>query len=500
MHFKHHGVPDPESLVVRPPKYPYTIRGLLDFPRRLRCPPPPFNDARLPSYAVTPNFRVNLEDLIDGKHLPPLTVRDFEDYLLFVERSAQNLYAHSAPLIHGSRLNLFPSYFILWLKQYSERYSEWIAEDLGLSKDHLTVPTSPSSLAHNASAYLSPSRNLAYFFACAKETFFSQTSPLRLDVSNEVLMPFMRPPPPPDVTLSWADIHPPPQLLGPVKHEVERTLQHSLDSFVRISFTNTGNARRYFGMTAGPLVVALGLIPLWLSLFCGKSREYRLIGIPLFLLGFLMFLATKNGICLIIYSFGYARQLYAWELPRSKHGDPPPLRLTMSAPAPAFGQPSPIISITSPPSAHLRPESPAADVTITTSRTSASPRNSTSSITSDGSDHGIVISEAFPCEFSVSLPAPPLKASSRRDSLPPSPVGSSGPPPLARTFSGIPVEAFTVAKPFSPRDIQMMTPVTQVYSPLIMRAQWEIVARGMLVSLCLSIVLTCVIVSLPTKG
>lgn len=43
------------------------------------------------SFKVVPIFRVALEDILDGKHLPPLSLKDFEEYLLFDERSAENL-------------------------------------------------------------------------------------------------------------------------------------------------------------------------------------------------------------------------------------------------------------------------------------------------------------------------------------------------------------------------------------------------------------------------
>lgn len=314
MHFSHNGVPDPEALTFRPSKFSYSLRALADLPARLRCPPPAPADARLPSYAspcfplltlkprsqpalVTPTFRVHLADVIDAKHLPPLTTRDFEDYLLFVERNAQNLSAHLLSFAFVRSLTSpYIRYFILWLKQYSQRYSEWIADDLCLSNEHLPLPSSPSMHVYTSSSYLIPSRNLAYFFACAKETFFSHSSPLRLHVTNDALAPFMRTPFPFDASVGWADAHPPPQLFGPVKHEVERVLQESLDRFVRISYMNTGNWRRITGMMLGALVVLAGLVPLWLSLFAGRSREFRLIGIPLFLLGFLMFLSTKNGV------------------------------------------------------------------------------------------------------------------------------------------------------------------------------------------------------------
>lgn len=40
---------------------------------------------------VTPLFKVRLEDVLERKHLPPLGLKDFEEWLLFVELSPENL-------------------------------------------------------------------------------------------------------------------------------------------------------------------------------------------------------------------------------------------------------------------------------------------------------------------------------------------------------------------------------------------------------------------------
>ncbi|KJA23313.1 hypothetical protein HYPSUDRAFT_40154 [Hypholoma sublateritium FD-334 SS-4] len=41
--------------------------------------------------AVTPLIDVRLEDILDRQHLPPLGLKDFEEWLLFVEMSPENL-------------------------------------------------------------------------------------------------------------------------------------------------------------------------------------------------------------------------------------------------------------------------------------------------------------------------------------------------------------------------------------------------------------------------
>lgn len=34
---------------------------------------------------------VTMDDVLEGKHTPPLTLRDFEDFLCFRQKSAENL-------------------------------------------------------------------------------------------------------------------------------------------------------------------------------------------------------------------------------------------------------------------------------------------------------------------------------------------------------------------------------------------------------------------------
>lgn len=44
------------------------------------------------SFGITPKYDIKLEDVLQAKHLPPLGLKEFEEYLLYVEHSAENLY------------------------------------------------------------------------------------------------------------------------------------------------------------------------------------------------------------------------------------------------------------------------------------------------------------------------------------------------------------------------------------------------------------------------
>ena len=41
---------------------------------------------------IQPEYDVKLEDVLDRKHLPPLGLKDFEEWLVFVEGTPENLY------------------------------------------------------------------------------------------------------------------------------------------------------------------------------------------------------------------------------------------------------------------------------------------------------------------------------------------------------------------------------------------------------------------------
>ncbi|EKM49495.1 uncharacterized protein PHACADRAFT_265007 [Phanerochaete carnosa HHB-10118-sp] len=61
----------------------------------------------LATWGIQPHYKVSLEDVLARKHLPPLGLKDFEEWLLFVDGAPENLY------------------FILWLRAYTTRYGRW---------------------------------------------------------------------------------------------------------------------------------------------------------------------------------------------------------------------------------------------------------------------------------------------------------------------------------------------------------------------------------------
>jgi hypothetical protein len=68
-----------------PQRFPYLFRNIRHFPRRLFHPPNPSvpRVGTVRSLKLTPCYRVSLEDVINGRHLPPLGRKEFEDFLYF---------------------------------------------------------------------------------------------------------------------------------------------------------------------------------------------------------------------------------------------------------------------------------------------------------------------------------------------------------------------------------------------------------------------------------
>ena len=75
------------------PPVPKTIKlrahALLSLPYRLTHPPPP--QPKTSAWGITPHFRIPLDEILDRKHLPPLGLKDFEEWLLFIDRTPECL-------------------------------------------------------------------------------------------------------------------------------------------------------------------------------------------------------------------------------------------------------------------------------------------------------------------------------------------------------------------------------------------------------------------------
>ncbi|KDN48770.1 hypothetical protein RSAG8_02757, partial [Rhizoctonia solani AG-8 WAC10335] len=284
----------------RPPHYPYSLKALKDVPRRLFHPPrSEIKIGRVRSISLTPLFEVKLADVLDGQHLPPLSRKDFEEYLLFAEHSSENLY------------------FFEWLRGYTKAYNAW---------------------AQTSTPYSAP---LALSWSRAKQTFLANDAHFKLNLSNAALEglpnmpePVQQPQPISFVAMSQEPSgssqdrparlsYPNPIALTKIRSEVEDMLRESLNRFVCGSCGNSGRARGLFGITLGVIRFAVGLAPVLVSILQGRGgRGLRAAAIPIFWLGAWITIMSLHGVCILIFLFGDARQLYPYELARPKITSP----------------------------------------------------------------------------------------------------------------------------------------------------------------------------------
>ncbi|ESK94998.1 hypothetical protein Moror_14003 [Moniliophthora roreri MCA 2997] len=344
----------------QPRTYRLSLKGLLLLPFRICNPPPAVGKVR--SCSVTPVFDVRLEDVLDRKHLPPLGLKDFEEWLLHVERSPENLY------------------FALWLKEYTVRYKQWTLQQKSLCRDsdQYQMDWPPHTSSH-----------LAMFYARAKQTFFTPNSNYELNLPSDLLAPFHS---------SNVPLHPDPAVFDQVAIETRQMLKDSLRRFVSAQFNNVGNNRVLCGMIAGTVCCLVGaVLPIVYNLVLGRSRWLRLTAMPGLWLGLTLLLTSINGICLGVYVFGDLRQLRKFELSRPPISKPQPLRQRPVISSPITGlRITPIIPLYRPSQSRL-PTSP----------------TTTHSLQRDTSLQSISVSSCGPA------PLPPVHSQSRY-SRPPS--------------------------------------------------------------------------------
>lgn len=327
------------------------------------CNPPPAV-AKVRSCGVTPLFKVRLEDVLDRKHLPPLGLKDLEEWLLFVEMSPENLY------------------FTLWLREYRQRYTEWVAQNQ-LQREL----NNGQDFRMNWHPQHSPS--LALFYTRAKQTFFTPNSPYELNLPSSLLAVFHT---------STESPHPDPAIFTDVAIETYRLLDESLRRFVSAQFNNVGNNRVMCGIVAGIFFALAGSIPpIVVNFSRPDSRWMRALAFPGLFLGLTIMIAALNGICMGVYFFGDLRQLRKFELARPQISKPQPVPEDKedgsTSPLPPLSSPNVELS-------HIAKSPSFADARVAhlmkaPSISSRSDESGTYSNNPDGISGGIHISEAF---------------------------------------------------------------------------------------------------------
>lgn len=239
---------------------------------------------------MTPFLDVRLDDVLERKHLPPLGLKDFEEYLLYVEQSPENLY------------------FLLWLKDYTTRYHAWIQR----TKATLTPATPSHTRRQPFRTPPSSDASLALFYAKAKQTFFTPGANYELDIPSDILAPFHY------SSQSSASVarargpvwnsqtaHPDPAVFTEVALEVRAMLKESLSRFVRVASTNIGSRRAVCGIAGGFLCLCIaGILPLALTSGHWRGaphkRLWRLTAFPGIWFALLILFTSFNGVSIPI--------------------------------------------------------------------------------------------------------------------------------------------------------------------------------------------------------
>lgn len=424
-----------------------------------------------------------------------------------------------------------PRYFILWLNDYTSRYSSTEATTLQLNH----------SIARAEATFFSSDSQYELNLAAGRVSQFydligrTEENTKGVASSNQLRVP----------------AHP--DAFAAIRDDVDDMLRASARRFVRARSRNAGQQRAICVVFGGLFTIAIALAPLMLSHFTDRGRWIRFGIIPPLWLGLTVFLCSVNGICIILvsisidpvlpdtdymqYMLGGSRQLYPFELVR------PPIS------APIYQQPAYAASFSSvkvsgdvkSPQQSAKPSLRSMSSITQLSgvvvhgpykhdgKTPANLESSTPeeyalpqipAITPLTQEFGFETAGFIPSRDSCeeltigghsTYPDSSVGASSTRyeanlesghhrglsstaklafdfDTLPIKKLDSnSGPPALEATYGG-------GAKGYF---VKVFAPMTEVRSPVISRAQWEVVIRSGALAGFLTFIITAVLVAVP---
>ncbi|GAA5890870.1 hypothetical protein JCM8208_003079 [Rhodotorula glutinis] len=263
------------------------LLNLVKVPLRVLSPPKATGMVgSVRSLKATPLNDVRLADVIANKHLSPLSLKDFEGYLVFKEYSAENLY------------------FILWLNEYEKEYKAFLA-DPNAKKDAApssTLEPSTDPLATRTASHLP--EYLAESLRRGLDVFFAPDGPLELNLPRATR----------DKILVEAGTSGDPRDFAEARDIVEHSLNRSLAQHAKSCVANAGPRRLTFCFCLGLSIFCLGLIPPLVAILTNHARGYRVIGLPFIAFGAAVMVMALNRICGVIWLLGEDRQLLPWEL------------------------------------------------------------------------------------------------------------------------------------------------------------------------------------------
>ncbi|QRV99689.1 transmembrane protein [Ceratobasidium sp. AG-Ba] len=479
------------SIPTKPKPFRYSLSILVGLPRRLFRPP----NARKTAgsrWTVAPEMDVSLEDILAMRHISPLSLKDFEQYLLFEEYGAENLY------------------FVLWLKDYTARY--------------------------NANA--TPVQ-LSLSIARARATFFSADSQYELNLAasriGEFLAAVGTSEPIEHPTQTPSPSYPHPSDLTTVFDDVEHMLRISARRFVRARTRNASYQRALcvtFGVTA---TLGAALAPCLVSIYEHKGRWLRLGMFPPLWLGLTMVTCALNGLCFVVYLMGGSRQLYPFELHR------PPISAPMSSVTDSLYEPS---FVTTEASAEVKLPAPSL-YSPTPSTASFEPpglvahgftdENADSTLKGQSASQSYVLPEIkmtnlacdiFEFETAGFIPARDLDTTSlctqtdlesaiaASSTTASSTLSTTSPrnssPKLIFDFDSLPAKtldsktgpsALRAARGHGIKGIlsAVFAPLTHIESPVVSRAQWEVLMRSSVLAFFIALIITSILVAVPLE-
>ncbi|KAH8171870.1 Regulator of G protein signaling superfamily [Sarocladium implicatum] len=316
---------------------------------------------------------LTFDKIMNGGTCPPMTVRDFMNYLVYIEHSAENLQ------------------FFLWFRDYQQRFENAQTSDVALAQEWTqameddaiakvrkinaekmkpepkaaeifkgtdfekqgkdmplqdiyspnpfnTPPRTPYSATDVDSMYAPSSAvSSAATTACQVSTAFANAGvrqpftiqPFREEV-NRIIATYIMDGAPRQLNLSSSEQKVVVQALSHTTHptafrglvrNIEGVLRHQAHpNFVRWSICNGNPARVFFARALGVGLIVAGLVIAVLLTLSGASRGYRAVPAIAFVLGISTLVAAYKGMCVVLHGMHH-RHVRPWELFVQEEGD-----------------------------------------------------------------------------------------------------------------------------------------------------------------------------------
>ncbi|SGY40135.1 BQ5605_C003g02328 [Microbotryum silenes-dioicae] len=410
----------------------FNLKYLLRLPIRIFSPPKASGMiGSVRSLRATPLNDVRLADVIENKHLSPLSLKDFEGYLVFREHAAENLYFILSWQQAGPKL---PFDVSARLNEYEKEWNAWQRDPTALKEANDARIIDPHA-----------SRTLTQFPPLLRESlergldaFFTPDGALELNLSDatraKVLVEAQSGNP--------ADFE---EARGLILHSLHSMahLPRSLAAHSKACVANAGPRRLVFCFCLGLSIFLLGMIPPLVGIIGGYARAWRVVGLPFIWFGTAVMVMAVNRICGVIWLLGEDRQLLRYEAE-------PPTVLSNSI-------------------VDLGP---------------ATPRSSSSSWYEESASGDEKDRSPEP-SFTAPYPWERTDASAGVDST------TSRPPSYLSKVSTLNLV---------PSSAQVWGPVTKVFSPDVVRAQWRLAVGALLAGVVGLLTVGVVLMAVPNRA